>query len=918
MKRKIILLAISNSADREFISEMLTSKGYKVEYLNDQTLPIADKLTFDAIITDAKMGMDLCAKLSQFKESTKIFLPILLLLSTKEPAEKWLNLCFDDVIRMPVSKAEFSSRVEIFMKLRTQSEQILEHSESKYKAIFEATGTATLIVEEDTSISMANKECMNVFGYSNNELVGESWTKFAAPESLENMLKNHKLRREQTELAPQKYEVKLIHKNLGERNVLLDISVIPNTKKSIVSMLDISEQRKAEGAQKESELRFKTLIEQSTEGISMTDESGTIIAWNDSMAALTGIASEEVIGQKIWDMQFRMGNKTDKNSEEYKALKKSFIQFLETGKMPFAGKQMERTLTTPAGEEKIIQGSVFPIKTAKGNLLASISHDISKRKKIEDALKESELRFKKAFHSSPIAITITNQKNGKYIEVNQAWCNIYGFTEEEAKGHTPMVLVIIDADARENIIEEIKLKGSLSNIELPLKNKKGEYRTILFSSENIELGGEPCVLSIGFDVSERKQSEIALQESEQRFEKLSNAASEGIGIETNGIIQDVSDRFCELTAYPKDELIGKPITKIFYTDDIPKALANYKQGKTEPIELRLLRKDETIKYVEVRGSNSTFKGEKARMVAIYDLTEHKQVEEKIKTSEANLKALINNREDYIWSLDRDYRYIEFNTTYADMFYNHYKTECKKGLNSLDYLSEDEKTFWVGVCERAFNGEHVKFEYSYDLGKGMQYFQTSINPIYEEDEITGLSLISVETTDQVKITQRFKALFEYAPVPLWEEDLSEVKRVIDKLKNKDVKDFRKYFDTHPKVLEKCIQAVKVLEVNQHVLTLHKAENKEELLGGLGIIFTDDSINGFKEELIAIAEGKSTAEFDSKVKTLKGNTRDIHLKWNVVPGYEETLERIYVSTEDITERKLAEDILEKRTNELAAVN
>ncbi|GAB4316319.1 MAG: hypothetical protein Kow00127_07690 [Bacteroidales bacterium] len=427
---------------------------------------------------------------------------------------------------------------------------------------------------------------------------------------------------------------------------------------------DITERKKAEETIKESELRFRTLIEQSAEGISMTDEAGNVIAWNDSMASLTGLAPAEVLGQKIWDVQFRLGNKSDKNPEEYKALKKSFLQFLETGEIPFAGKQMERTLTTPSGEEKIIQGSVFPIKTAKGFMLASISRDVTKQK---------------------------------------------------------------------------------------------------------------------------------------------------------------------------------------------------------------------------------------------------QAEEIIKSSEANLKALINNREDYIWSLDRDYRYIAFNSTYADMFYNHYKTECKTGLNSLDFLSEDEKTFWVGVCERAFTGEHVKFEYSYDLGKGMQYFQTSINPIYEEEEITGLSLISVEITDQVKITQRFKALFEYAPVPLWEEDFSGVKQIIDGLKKRGVKNFRQYFDTHPEVLEKCIQSVKILEVNRPVLKLHEADSKEELFAGLDKIFTNESVIGFKEELIAIAEGNSTAQFDAKVKTLKGNERDIHLIWNVVPGYEDTLERIYVSTEDITERKKAEEEL-----------
>ena len=84
--------------------------------------------------------------------------------------------------------------------------------EQIFKSIFEATGTATMLVDENTEILMANKECFNSFGYLNEELIGQSWTRFAAPESVEDMLKNHILRRDNLDFTLKKYDVKLIHK----------------------------------------------------------------------------------------------------------------------------------------------------------------------------------------------------------------------------------------------------------------------------------------------------------------------------------------------------------------------------------------------------------------------------------------------------------------------------------------------------------------------------------------------------------------------------------------------------------------------------------------------------------------------------------------------------------------------------------
>ncbi|MDA3861660.1 MAG: PAS domain-containing sensor histidine kinase, partial [Melioribacteraceae bacterium] len=128
-----------------------------------------------------------------------------------------------------------------------------------------------------------------------------------------------------------------------------------------------------------------------------------------------------------------------------------------------------------------------------------------------------------------------------------------------------------------------------------------------------------------------------------------------------------------------------------------------------------------------------------------------------------------------------------------------------------------------------------------------------------------------------------------------------------LKQNGVTDFRKYFNDYPEKVQDSIAMVKIVDINKAVLELYEANSKEDLLQSLQSIFTKKSNSVFKEEFITIAEGRTRFEFESVNKTLNGNEKFIHLKWSVVPGSEETLERVYVSTADITKRKKAEEEL-----------
>ncbi|RME18764.1 MAG: PAS domain S-box protein, partial [Candidatus Zixiibacteriota bacterium] len=124
---------------------------------------------------------------------------------------------------------------------RKLAEEQLRQSKNRYRAIFESKGTATLIVAEDNTIQLANAEVYNTTGYRPEELMGTPWMNYVAPDSLRTMQEYHIKRRQSPQDAPERYAVKLIHKDGSEREALLFVNLIPDTDMSVVSILDITE-----------------------------------------------------------------------------------------------------------------------------------------------------------------------------------------------------------------------------------------------------------------------------------------------------------------------------------------------------------------------------------------------------------------------------------------------------------------------------------------------------------------------------------------------------------------------------------------------------------------------------------------------------------------------------------------------------
>lgn len=155
--------------------------------------------------------------------------------------------------------------------------------------------------------------------------------------------------------------------------------------------------------------------------------------------------------------------------------------------------------------------------------------------------------------------------------------------------------------------------------------------------------------------------------------------------------------------------------------------------------------------------------------------------------------------------------------------------------------------------------------------------------------------------------RYRSLFEDSPIAIWEEDFSRVKAYLEDLRASGVEEFRAYFREHPEVVSHCAGLVDVIDVNQEAVAFSEVTSKDVLMTSLAELITEEAELGFAGELIAIAEGDNRAVVDITSRRPSGETRYLTATWQVAPGYEETLSRCLVSTQDVTEQRVTEHAL-----------
>ena len=178
----------------------------------------------------------------------------------------------------------------------------LKESEERYRSMFENTGAATVIVEENTIISLMNSEFEHFSGYTRAEIEKKrSWTEFVVKEDLERMLAIHYQRREGGD-APRQYEFRFLRKNGEIRRVLNTVSLIPGTTQSVASLIDITDRRMADETLVQREQRYRFIADNSLDIINRQTPDCNLTYVSPAVTPLLGYSETEVLGKSMLAM----------------------------------------------------------------------------------------------------------------------------------------------------------------------------------------------------------------------------------------------------------------------------------------------------------------------------------------------------------------------------------------------------------------------------------------------------------------------------------------------------------------------------------------------------------------------------------------------------------------------------------------
>jgi PAS domain S-box-containing protein len=300
---------------------------------------------------------------------------------------------------------------------RERVERDLRESEQRFRSVIEQASDGLVLVDEHARIIEWNRAMERIWGVEKVQVIGKpfwdvqfnlSLPENRSPEQFER-LKDMALEALRTgESSIFDKPIKTLARRADGEQRFIEQKIFPIKSAGGFRLgsitRDITDQNQAEQGLRESEDRFRSFVENTSEWIFMTDEVGTIVEWNRGAEQITGIQRQATLGKPAWDVQYQLVSNGHKNTNTYERLQSTFCEALQTGTSPVMNRSVEAQFRRADGTVRMAEQRLFPIKTARGFRLSGISRDITERKHAEHQIQQ-QLQRLTALHTMDTAIT---------------------------------------------------------------------------------------------------------------------------------------------------------------------------------------------------------------------------------------------------------------------------------------------------------------------------------------------------------------------------------------------------------------------------------------------------------------------------------------------------------------------------------
>jgi len=593
------------------------------------------------------------------------------------PSEEEKFICLDgttidvEVKAMPIV-FQNNTAVQLIIRDitdRKRAEKEINKSKEDFKDLFNNAPLGYHEIDSEGRVVRINQTELTMLGYTSEDLIGQYIWKYNTNEKYSFEITREKLQGRLISATP--YERELLRKD-GSTITVLQFDRILQAKDGNItgirsSVQDITERKQAEINLQLSEEKFRNIFENSIVGKSMTTIDGQMKV-NKAFSNILGYSEEELSHMKWIDLTYQ--DDIEFNTNEIKSIL--------IGEKDFS--QWQKRYIHKNGNIIWANISTFLLRDNDGNPMHFITEifDITDSKKSEEDLRNSEEKFKKAFMTSPDSVTINRMHDGMYVSTNIGFTRILGYEQGDILGKTSLDANIwVNYEDRDRFVAELSKKGIVENFMTHFRSKSGETVYGLVSASVIELKGINHILSITRDITAIKKTELALQQSQERFKVLFEDAPDSMFLADpeTGMIIDANMAACRLFKMTKEELVGQYQHDLHPKDHNELSNATFKdhiiqseiKDVTSPLENKIVCSDGTVVPVEILAHSITIDDKVLMLGTFRDITERKKAEVALRESEELYHGLVLRIPDGVYKSSADGKFIDVNPAMVRMF-----------------------------------------------------------------------------------------------------------------------------------------------------------------------------------------------------------------------------------------------------------
>jgi PAS domain S-box-containing protein len=546
-----------------------------------------------------------------------------------------------------------------------KSQEELRRSEQRFRSLVEITSDWLWEVNQNGVYTYSSPKVKDVLGYEPEEVVGKMPFEFMPPDEAERIAG---LFRNIVASRRPFAGLENINVHRDGHQLVLESSGVPffDTSGSLIGYRgidrDITARKHSEEALRESEEKYRLLVQAANSIILQMDTKGDITFFNEFAQKFFGFSEDEILGRNVVGT---IVPKTDTSGRDLAAM------IEDIGKHPEKYVNNENENIRRDGERVWVAWTNRPIYSETGDIVGTlcVGNDITAHKQAEEALRESEERYRLHFENVSDVIYSTDM-DFRITTISQSVETYLGYRPDEIIGKPIAEL---------NVLPPGYIEQAISNSAIVLSGKKSGPTEYEFITKNGtrkwgEVSGAPllkdgkviAIVSVARDITDRKLAEEALRESEERYRTLVDSSLTGIFVVQHEKIRFVNKQFIEFSGYSEEKLIGMSLIDLIHPVDrklVQEVVAQRISGDEDSRHnyFRAVTKSGDILWIETFGTRIEYEGEPAILGNLIDITERKMAEQQLQETHRKLLELEAMKEDLINMVAHDMKNPVANT-----------------------------------------------------------------------------------------------------------------------------------------------------------------------------------------------------------------------------------------------------------------